>query len=141
MESALPDGIELTAWVGRRQFWGNVLNRRADAVAAADGKGMFVFDAFRDQANKPGGSLAGGKLVRSAQVSAARTRGTSSALTYVLAGYFPDWITARLGVFEFVVDPYTQLQNWQTVIQAIQYVDAGARHPASFVWEDQLQVA
>jgi hypothetical protein len=27
------------------------------------------------------------------------------------------------------------------VIQAIQYCDAGPRHPASFVWEDAFRIA
>jgi HK97 family phage major capsid protein len=141
MESALPDGVELTAWIGRKDFWGAVLNRRNDAVSAGDSKGAFTFDGFRGQALGPQPSLAGGKLVRSAQVANTRTRGTATDLTYVLAGFFPDWLIGRMGIFEFVVDPYTQLQNWQTVIQAIQYCDAGPRHPASFVWEDAFRIA
>lgn len=141
MESALPDGVSPTAWVGRKNFWGKALNRRADAVSAADGKGLFMFEPFRGTAFGPQPSLAGAKIVRSSQVSNTRVRGSAANLTYTILGDFADWIVARLGVLEFMVDPYTQAQNWQTVVQAVQLIDAGPRHLASFAFCDQLQVA
>jgi hypothetical protein len=85
----------------------------------------------------------GTPVVRTAQISATRTKGSSSNLTYVLLGYFPDWIVARLGVMEFLASGLgdTALQNDQTYLRGIQHVDAGPRHAASFVVCDQLVMA
>ena len=72
-----------------------------------------------------------------------RTKGAASNLTYILLGYFPDWIVARLGVMEFLACGLgdTALQNDQTYLRGIQHIDAGPRNAASFVLCDQLVVA
>ena len=51
--------------------------------------------------------------MRSSQVSATRVKGAGTNLTYILLGYFPDWIVARLGVMEFLASGHgdTALQN------------------------------
>ncbi len=56
--------------------------------------------------------------------------------------FFPDWIVARLGVMEFLASGHgdTALQNDMTFLRGIQHIDAGPRHPASFVLCDQLVV-
>jgi hypothetical protein len=58
-------------------------------------------------------------------------------------GHHPDWIVARLGVMEFLASGHgdTALQNDMTYLRGIQHIDAGARHPASFVLCDQLVIA
>lgn len=140
MLAALPDGVDATAWVVRPDLFVKLRNRRADGTMPGDGRGPFVFDITRSAADgeplKP--RLADVEVVRSRQVS--NTRGTG-AQTYALAGYFPDWLVARLGVLEFMVDPYTQMANYQTVIQVVQFVDAGPRHSASFVLADGITIA
>lgn len=137
----LPDIVqEPTAWVMRRQMWGHIVNRRADAVTTGDGAGPFVFWTARgDQGSRPAYELYGTKVVRSSQVSATR----SSSKTYVLCGYFPDWIIARAGVLEFLASNTsdTAMTNDQTLLRGIQYIDAGARHPASFVFADNVNLA
>ena len=57
-------------------------------------------------------------------------------------GYFPDWIIARMGVMEFLASGHgdTALQNDMTFLRGIQHIDAGPRHPASFIVCDQLIV-
>jgi len=119
------------------------MNRRADAVAAADGKGPFLFRGSSAAGSAPPADLYGTKVVRSSQVSAARAKGGSNNLTYILLGYFPDWIVARLGVMEFLASGLgdTALQNDQTYLRGIQHIDAGPRHAASFVLCDQLVIA
>ena len=64
-------------------------------------------------------------------------------LSYIVLGYFPDWIVARLGVMEFLASGHgdTALQNDMTFLRGIQHIDAGPRHAASFVFCDQLLVA
>jgi HK97 family phage major capsid protein len=144
MESKLPDAVDApTAWVMRKPMYAALMNRRADAAAANDGKGPFLFRGSPAAAGAPPADLYGTKVVRSAQVSNARSKGGNNTLTYLLLGYFPDWIVARMGVMEFLASGHgdTALANDQTFLRGIQHVDAGPRHPASFVLCDQLLVA
>jgi HK97 family phage major capsid protein len=143
MDGKLPDAVpQATAWVMRKQMFAALMNRRADAVAADDSAGSFLFHPSRSAADAPPQELYGTRVVRSSQVSNTRTKGGSSNLTYILLGYFPDWIVARLGVMEFLASGFgdTALVNDQTWLRGIQHVDAGPRHAASFVLCDQLVV-
>jgi HK97 family phage major capsid protein len=145
MEGKLPDAVVApTAWLFRKNFYSVLLNRRADAVNAADGKGPFMFFRSRASAADPAPmELYGTPVVRSSQVSNTRSKGGANNLTYVLLGYFPDWIVARMGVMEFLASGLgdTALQNDQTYLRGIQHIDAGARHGASFVLCDTLVIA
>lgn len=144
MEGKLPDAVATpTAWLMRKNFFAAIMNRRADAVSAADKKGPFMFHPSRTAADAPPAELYGTKVVRSSQISNTRTKGAGVDLTYVILGYFPDWIVARSGVMEFLASGLgdTALQNDQTYLRGIQHIDAGPRHAASFVLCDQLIVA
>lgn len=140
MAAVLPDEVTPNSWVMRKQMWPKIWNRRADAVSVGDSKGPFVASRFNVTPPTNSGqsaTLDGVNVIQSSQVSKTRGSGTQ---TYILLGYFPDWIVGRLGVLEFMVDPYTQMQNYQTVIQAVQFIDAGARHAASFVFADAVSI-
>ncbi len=144
MEGKLPDAVAApTAWLMRKNFFAAIMNRRADAVSAADHKGAFLFHPSRSAADAPPAELYGTKVVRSSQISNTRTKGSGVDLTYVILGFFPDWIVSRMGVMEFLASGLgdTALQNDQTYLRGIQHVDAGPRHAASFVLCDQLIVA
>lgn len=144
MESKLPDAVEApTAWVMRKTLFAALMNRRADAAVANDARGPFLLRSPSQAAGPLPAQLAGTPVVRSAQVSNTRTKGSATNLTYILLGYFPDWIVARLGVMEFLASGLGEsaLQNDQTVLRGIQHIDAGPRHPASFVLCDQLLIA
>ncbi|MCU0703505.1 MAG: phage major capsid protein [Fimbriiglobus sp.] len=141
MEAKLPDAVDApTAWVMRKSLFAALMNRRADAVSAADGRGGFLFRDNRSVGTDRPRELYGTPVIRSSQVSAARTKGSGTTLTYLLLGYFPDWIVARLGVMEFLASGSgdTALANDQTFLRGIQHIDAGPRNPASFVMCDQL---
>jgi len=143
MHSKLPDAVTSpSAWVMRKEMHAALMNRRADAVSAADSAGAFLFHPSRSAADAPPLELYGTKVVRSSQVSNTRTKGVGTALTYILLGYFPDWIVARLGVMEFLASGLgdTALVNDQTYLRGIQHIDAGPRHAASFVLCDQLVI-
>ena len=143
MDGKLPDAVsQATAWVMRKQMFAALMNRRADAVTAADAAGSFLFHPSRSAADAPPQELYGTRVVRSSQVSNARTKGSGVDLTYILLGYFPDWIVARLGVMEFLASGFgdTALVNDQTWLRGIQHLDAGPRNAASFVLCDQLIV-
>src|SRR5205823_5599610 len=114
-----------------------------DAVAANDAKGSFLFRNMPATNGTPPGDLFGTRVVRTAQVAANRTKGTGTTLSYILLGYFPDWIVARLGVMEFLASGTgdTALQTAQPSLRATHHTAAGPRTPASFVLCDQLLVA
>jgi HK97 family phage major capsid protein len=145
MEGKLPDAVVApTAWLIRKNFFSVLMNRRADAVSGSDQKGPFLFHPSRTSASEPPPmELYGTRVVRSSQISNTRTKGAGSDLTYVVLGYFPDWIVARMGVMEFLASGLgdTALQNDQTYLRGIQHIDAGPRHGASFVFCDTLVVA
>jgi HK97 family phage major capsid protein len=141
MHAALPDAVSApTAWVMRKDMHAALMSRRADAVNSADAAGPFMFQPMRAVADAPPLELYGTKVVRSGQVSNTRTKGNGVDLTYILLGYFPDWIVARLGVMEFLASGLgdTAIVNDQTYLRGIQHVDAGPRHAASFVCCDDL---
>jgi HK97 family phage major capsid protein len=143
MEGKLPDAVSApSAWMMRKTMHAALMNRRADAVSAADQKGAFLFHPSRNASDAPPMELYGTKVVRSSQISNTRVKGASSNLTYIVLGSFPDWIVSRLGVMEFMASGLgdTALQNDQTYLRGIQHVDAGPRNPASFVLCDQLIV-
>jgi HK97 family phage major capsid protein len=145
MLGKLPDEVaNITAWVMRRDYFSVLAARRNDAVTAGDDAGAFTFNFGRGLADNIGPTLAGAPVIRSAQVSASRTRGSgTTSNTYILAGYFPDWIIARMGVMEFLMSTTgdTPLVNDQTWLRGIMQIDAGARHAASFVFADNVLTA
>src|SRR5947208_4720534 len=78
MEAALPDAVDApTAWVMRKAMFAALMNRRADAVTGSDGKGPFLFRGTQGSAPTPA-ELYGTRVVRSAQVSATRTKGSGT---------------------------------------------------------------
>lgn len=143
MDSKLPDAVDApTAWVMRKAMFAALMNRRADAVSASDGKGAFLLRGPSQTPSALPGDLYGTRVVRSAQVSNTRVKGSGTNLSYILLGYFPDWVVARMAVMEFLASGLgdTALQNDQTVLRGIQHIDAGPRQAASFVLCDQLIV-
>lgn len=141
MEAKLPDAVDApTAWLMRKSLFAALMNRRADAVSASDGRGPFLFRDNRSVGTGRPTDLYGTPVVRSSQVSGTRTKGSGTTLTYLLLGYFPDWIVARLGVMEFLASGHgdTAMANDLTYLRGIQHIDAGPRNPASFVLCDQL---
>ncbi len=141
MVEARPDPVQdPTAWIMRKSEWAKIINRRSDVLTTGDGLGQFVFWTARGHAaERPPYELYNVPVVRSNQVS--KTRGGGSA-TYVIVGFFPDWIIARSGVMEFVASNVSDvgMLNDQTLLRGIQYLDAGARHAASFVFADAVVI-
>lgn len=141
MVEALPDMVpEPTGWVMRRAMWQAIKNFRADAITTGDSRGQFLFGQFRGLDEKMVNNLVGYPVTASSQVSTARVKGNGTNLTYVLTGYFPDWITARFGIMEFLATQLgdTAFQQDQTWLRGIQQLDAGPRHASSFVFMDDL---
>ncbi len=141
MEALMPDTAgEPTAWVMRRQLWAKIRNRRfAAGASATDSAGGYLVNMMREFSDQKPLQLDGTPVVRSTQVSA--TRG-SGAQTYVLLGYFPDFIIGRFGVLEFLSTNVSDqaFQNDQTQLRCIEHIDAGPRHASSFVFADAITV-
>ena len=141
MQGKLPDPVQAMkkTFIMRNDLWGAVAGRRADAVSAADGKGTFVFNITRQGSDTIPPQLNGYDVVTSSQVSATRGNGSQ---TYVIHGAFQDWVIGRFGVMEFLMSNTTDtaMTNDQTLLRAIQILDAGPRHPASFVFADSITI-
>ena len=138
------------AWVMRPLMYSSISNRRADAVTASDGKGMFLFNILRtmqeqyvDPTRLNVGQLEGYQVFKSTQVSNTRAKGSATNLTYILFGDFADYLVAMSGTMEFMISqqgdtPFTQDQTW---FRGILHCDGAPRHEASFGWIDNLVVA
>lgn len=137
----LPDEIgDGTAWLIRKNyFWSQIATARAGGSATGDGPYLHSFMRSLEQ-GIGNGSLLGNKLVLSANVPANRVKSSGVDLTCVILGNFRDWLIGRAGVMELDANPYgdTVWGNIQTQLRAVQYIDAGPRHAASFAVCDQL---
>ena len=139
----LPDVIAdvKVRWVMNPALFAPIMNRSADAVTAGDQAGPYKVNLTRTNGERIGNMLNGETVVRSRQVATTRTNGTGGTnLTYAILGHFPDWIIARYGVQEVLMNPYatTPYVQAQTQLRAIQYIDGGPRTPNSFIFIDNL---
>ena len=141
---------QFKSFVMRPLMYAAIANRRADAVTAGDSKGPFVFNMFRelnqnsiDYSRGTPGNLYGHPVFKSTQISAGRSKGSSSNLSYILGGDFADYLIAMSGAIEFQIStqgdtPFTTDQTWY---RGIMYTDGAPRHEASFVLCDNLNIA
>lgn len=146
MTTKLPDMVQKKGNLGyvfRPDFAEFIMTSQVDAATAGDKAGGFAFNWNRDPAAKVSMTLNGSSVALTSNVSNTRVKGTGNNLTYVLHGYFPDWIIARLGVAEFQTfsGTDTAMTNDLQYIRMIQHVDAGPRHASSFVFCDNLLIA
>lgn len=136
------------SFVMRPLMYAAMANRRADAVSASDGKGAFIFNMFRelntniDVTRLSPGTLYQYPVFKSTQISNTRTKGSGTALSYILGGDFTDYLIAMSGALEFMVStqgdsPFTTDQTW---IRGITLCDGAPRHEASFILCDSLVV-
>lgn len=138
------------AFVMRPLLWAYLVNRRADAVTAGDGKGHFMFNVWRDLAQDmnvtrmKAGNLAGYPVYKSTQVSNTRTRGSGSTNnSYIVCGDFADYVLALSPTVEFALanqttEAFTYDQTW---LRAILMHDGGPRREASFLLTDNLLIS
>jgi HK97 family phage major capsid protein len=134
---------EFQSWIMRSLMYAAISNRRADAVTASDGAGAFLFDTGRALGQGMGTMLAGYPANKSAQVSNTRTKGTGTALSYILGGDFREVLIGRVGALEIVASDQagTTFQQDQTALRGILRTDMGLRHEAVIVLCDTLLVA
>lgn len=127
----------------RPKLYHNILERRVDAVSAADGAGAYLFPMNRDGIDKGlPATIRGTRVVRGSQVSQTRTKGSGTDLSYVLLGVFSNWVHGRAGVLEFAQTTTgdTAFQNDETWMRAIMHHDAGPLRENAFVLCDQIDM-
>lgn len=140
------NNIMFGAWVGRPKLYAGLGNKRADAVTAGDGKGMFLFNVLRDNkavstdaTNNSVGSLEGYPYFKTNQVVKTRSKGNSSDLTYLLGGNFSEYMIAMSGVMEFALATQgTIFANDQSEIRLIAWADGAPRYEKAFILVDNL---
>ena len=135
---------DISGWVMAPKMWRSCFKQlRADAVSAGDNAGRFIFDPQRTTGEDLAERLLGYKVVRSNQVSTARTRGSANGLSYVLAGMWSDLLIGMHGAMELVANDKGDeaFKKNQTLLRAIAFADVGLRRGASFVVYDQVKLA
>jgi HK97 family phage major capsid protein len=128
-----------TGWILRPTHWASIMNKRADAVTAADGKGPFMFWTSRGDASAAlPQSLAGYPCYPTAQVTADRVQGTTTTGVFVLFGNFRRVIIGRVGTMELAVSEHIKFFQDKIVIRAVERHDMAMEHEESIVFCDQL---
>ncbi len=113
---------------------------RADAVAQGDKQGLFLFNLIREAGDGVGVNLGGHDVVTSTQVSAFRSKGSATNLTYIIGGDFTEALIGMFGAIEFAATTQgdTAFVNDQTWVRGIISTDFAVRHEQAFCWMDQL---
>ena len=128
-------------WLMRPTLLGQLLERRASAVATGDREGAYLFPANRgDIADGAPARLRGYPVVTSTQVPNDRAKGTAENLTALVAGDWSEAIVARAGVLEISSSgsgdtAFTRDETW---FRAIQHLDFGLRRTEAFAVIDTL---
>lgn len=133
---------KFNSWVMRYElFLNNITEFRADAVAASDNRGPYLYDIIRGPGDLPQWNLLGFPIAPSNQVGRNRVKGASGAtLTYLLGGDFSDYLFGFHGALELAINMFgdTAWKTNQQEMRAIGYADGAPRHEASFCWIDTL---
>lgn len=126
---------EMEAFIMRPKTLYKYYQLRADAVAAQDGAGPFLFNLIREAQDDTPATLAGYPVVKSTQVSQSLTKGTVNTLTYVIGGMWSDLLIGMFGAIEFAATTQGDqiFANDQTWVRGILSADVQARHEAAFV--------
>lgn len=131
---------EMEAFIMRPKLLYKYYQLRADSVTQGDAAGPYLFNLIREAGAGTPPTLAGYPVVKSTQVSQVRAKGTSSSLTYVLAGMFSDVLIGMFGAIEFAASTQasTAFERDQTWVRGILSADINVRHAAAFSFLDNL---
>lgn len=133
---------EFEAFIMRPKTLYKFYQLRADAVAAGDNAGPFLFNLIRDLGNGTQTTIGGHPVIKSTQVSQVRAKGSASNLTYILGGMWSDMLIGMFGAIEFAATTMgdTAFTNDQTWVRGILSADIQLRHEAAFVMMDNLDL-
>jgi HK97 family phage major capsid protein len=137
---------DANAPVDRGFFYAMTNTLWAALTTRTDLEGRFMFSAAYNNildGQKIGMNLTGYPVLGSTNVPTNRTKGSATTLTLVFGGVGPEWIIGRAGVIDLVVtnSDASKFQQRISTMRGTQFIDAGPRHEASFVFVDTLQNA
>ena len=102
------------------------------ALKSSTGQYLWTNSPNGQRSGTPG-EINGYQVARSNQIAANLTKGTGTNLSTVVFGNFADLVIGEWGVLEILANPYGSGFNSGSVdIRALQTVDIGVRHAASF---------
>ncbi len=142
----LANNAVMEGWIARPELIMAMYGKRASVLAAGDNLGLFLFDITRGlnaRQQTEGYFLGGHEVTMTANAPANRTKGSSSNLTTLYAGWWSDYIIAMYGTIEFAVATQgtPAFQQDQSQIRAILTGDAGPQHPGGFATVDQIALS
>lgn len=131
---------DISHWIMRPSTYHGVTEFRADAAAIDDQKGPYLFDLIRALGFNPEKKLRGLPVMVSNQVSKTRTKGSGTALTYVLGVDKQEVMIAMHGAVEIAVANQgdTSFAKNQTLVRATMYGDVGVKRQAGVTFMDTL---
>jgi HK97 family phage major capsid protein len=142
LRAAMTRNSDIKTWVMRPDMWLGITETRADAVTPGDSQGNYLFNMLREFSADFGDNLRQRKVVTSNQVSASRTKGSASNLTYILGLDGQEIIVGMHGAMVLDANPYetTAYTSNQTLMRAILFGDVQIRRGAGVVLMDDLIV-
>lgn len=128
---------EFEAFIMRPKTLYKYYQLRADAAAANDAAGPFLFNLIREAQDDFPATLAGYPVVKSTQVNQTMVQPQTQAtnLTYVVGGMWSDLLIGMFGAIEFAATTQgdSSFVNDQTWVRGILTADIQARHEGAFV--------
>ena len=142
LKAAMIRNSDIKTWVMRPDMWLGITETRADAVVPGDGAGNYLFHMLREFSSDFGENLRQRKVVTSNQVSATRTKGSGTDLTYILGVDGSEVLVGMHGAMVLDANPYetTAYTSNQTLLRAILFGDVGVRRGAGVAFMDTLIV-
>lgn len=133
---------DVKTFVMRPDMWLGITEARADAVAAGDKQGAYLWNMLRMFGEDFGETLRQRRVVTSNQVSNTRAKGNATNLTYILGLDGNEILVGMHGVLVLDANPWetTAYASNQTLLRAILFGDVGVRRGAGVALMDTISV-
>lgn len=133
---------DVKTFVMRPDMWLGITETRASGPVAGDGQGPYLYEMLRQFSTDFGTNLRQRDVVTSNQISTARTKGSGTALTYILGVDGQEIMVGMHGAMVLDANPYesTAFNSNQTLMRSIMFGDMAVRRPAGIAFMDTLIV-
>lgn len=132
------------AWIMRSPMWEELTTRRAVMYSGGGETGPYLFPVQTTDLSKGinADTLRGWPVVKSGQISNTLTKGSSSALSYVVGGIFRNLLRGRVGVIEFAMATQgdSLFPNYISQLRAIDFIDYMPRYESCFNIADLIDM-